>query len=88
LGPDRRAIKGTSEGKLVHYVLHLAAVTRSSKYVVTVSPAGDDRETVANRFCSNERSVWRWNDGSGSKIRKWVHCVDGPASWHTPDTPG
>ena len=82
MGPDRRAIKGTSEGKLIHHVLHLAAVTRSSKYVVTVSPAGGDKEAVANRLCSNDRSVSRWNDGSGAKIRKWVHSVDRQVGTH------
>jgi len=69
-GPDRRAIKGTSEGKIFHHVLHLGTVTRSSKYVVTVSPAGDDREAVANRLCNSDRSVPRWDEVSGAKIRK------------------
>jgi hypothetical protein len=49
LGPDRRAVKGTSEGKLIRHALYLAAVTRSSKCVVIVSPAGDDRQVSVER---------------------------------------
>ena len=63
-------------------MLHLGAATRSNKYDVTVSQAGDDSEAVANRLCNIDRSVPIWNWVSGAKIGKWEHSVDRQAGTH------